>query len=170
MKMIGKAMIVMAAIALPMPVMAAEWEVSVSDDLVDVAITGNITYGDRQRFIFRKGNCETVQHTFSNFTMQAADFKNMKGAVLAADFNGDVIGAELIASIPAMSGQMLMFNFGSYDKDALLKYLTASEKISITFVDGNGHTASDYFDMPHNEWSTSGMSEAFDDAYSACIS
>ena len=168
--MIGKAMILIAAMVLSMSAMAAEWEVSVSDDLVDVAITGNITYGDRQRFIFRKGNCDVVQHTFSNFTMQAAAFRNLKGAVLATDFNGDVIGAELIASIPAMSGQMLMFNFGSYDKDSLLEYLTASDKISITFVDGNGHIASDYFDMPHNEWSTSGMSEAFDDAYEKCSS
>jgi len=69
-----------------------------------------------------------------------------------------------------MSGHMLMFNFGSYDKDSLLEYLTSNDKISITFVDGNGHTASDYFDMPHNEWSTAGMSKAFDDAYRACIS
>ena len=168
--MIEKAMIVMAAMALSIPAMAAEWEVSVWDDMVDAAITGNITYGERQRFVFRKGNCDVVQHILSSYTEQAADFKNLKGAVLVVDFNGDIIGAELTGSMPAMSGHMLMFNFGHYDKDVLLEHLTASDIISITFVDGNGHKASDYFDVPHNEWTVSGMSEAFDDAYRACIS
>ena len=61
MKMIGKAMIVAAGMLISMPVMAEEWEITVSDDSVVAAITGNITYGERQRFIFNKGTIMPVQ-------------------------------------------------------------------------------------------------------------
>ena len=35
-------------------------------------------------------------------------------------------------------------------------------------VDGDGYKASDYFDVPLNEWSTAGISEAFENAHRAC--
>jgi len=38
-----------------------------------------------------------------------------------------------------------MFSFGSYDKDVLLKIFSEDDKISMTFIDGNGHTASELF-------------------------
>ena len=44
MKMIWKAMIVVAGMFISMPALAEEWEISVLDNSVDAAITGNITY------------------------------------------------------------------------------------------------------------------------------
>ena len=169
-EMIGKSIIVMAGVFFSMPAMGAEWDIAVSDDSVVAAITGNITHGERQRFIFRKGNCKTVNHIFSTYTEKPANFKKLEGAVLVIEFNGEIIGAELIFSKKAMSGHLLMFNLGTYDKDVLLNYLETNENISIRFVDGNGHKASDYFDVPYNEWSTSGISETFDNAFRACSS
>jgi hypothetical protein len=170
MKMIGKAMIVAAGMLISMPVMAEEWEITVSDDSVVAAITGNITYGERQRFIFNKGNCKVVEHIFSTYTEKAANFKDLTGAVLAVEFNGSIIGAKLIAANKAMAGHLLMFSFGSYDKDVLLKIFSEDDKISMTFIDGNGHTASELFDMPKNEWDISEIAGAFEDAYKACSS
>jgi hypothetical protein len=57
-----------------MPAMGAEWDIEESDNFVTAAITGNITYGDRQRFIFKKGNCESVNHLFSTYTEQQTNF------------------------------------------------------------------------------------------------
>ena len=168
--MIGKAMIVAAGMLISMPVMAEEWEITVSDDSVVAAITGNITYGERQRFIFNKGNCKVVEHIFSTYTEKAANFKDLTGAVLAVEFNGSIIGAKLIAANKAMAGHLLMFSFGSYDKDVLLKIFSEDDKISMTFIDGNGHTASELFDMPKNEWDISEIAGAFEDAYKACSS
>ena len=169
-KMIWRSIIVLAWVFFPMPTMGAEWKISVSDDSVVAAITGNLTYGDRQRFLFQKGNCQAVNHIFSTYTEQPANFKKLEGAVLVIEFSGETIGAELIFAKKAMSGHMLMFNLGTYDKDVLLKHLKKNDKISIKFVNGNGHKASDYFDAPYNDWSTSGISEAFDNAYRACSS
>ena len=58
--MIWKAMIVVAGMFISMPALAEEWEISVLDDSVVAAITGNITYGERQRFIFNKGTIMPV--------------------------------------------------------------------------------------------------------------
>ena len=67
-----------------------------------------------------------------------------------------------------MMGHMLYFNLGGYGKGVLLNHLKKDKKIKIKFVDGNGYKASDYFDVPSNEWSIDGISEAFEDAYRAC--
>ena len=168
--MIRKSIIVMAWMFFCVPAMAEEWDISVSGDLVIASITGNITYGERHRFVFRKGNCKRVNHIFSTYTTNPAYFKTLKGAVLVIEFNGEIIGAELIVSKKFLSGHLLMFNLGTYDKDVLLNHLKANEKISIRFVDGNGHKASDYFDVPYNEWSISEISQAFDNAHRACSS
>ena len=48
------------------------------------------------------------------------------------------------------------------------KGFEASTGELIKFVDGDGYKASDYFDVPKNEWSTKGISEAFGKAYRAC--
>ena len=165
-----KALIVMAWVFISMPAMATEWDISVSNDMVIASITGDITYGNRQRFISRKGNCQRVNHIFSTYTTQPANFKELDGAVLVIEFNGQRIGTKLRFAKKAMLGHLLMFDLGTYDKDVLLNHLKTNEKISIKFVDGNGYKASNYFDAPYNEWSTSGISDAFDYAHGACSS
>jgi len=169
-EVIGKSIFVMALVLFSMPAMGEEWDIETSDDSVIAAITGNITYGERQRFVFTRGNCKSVNHIFSTYTEKAANFKTLEGAVLAIEFNGEFIGAELIYSKKAMSGHLLMFNLGTYDKDVLLNHLKTNEIISIKFVDGNGHKATDYFDVPYNEWSISGITKTFLKAYEACSS
>ncbi len=168
--MIRKAIIVIAWVFFAMPALAQEWDIDVSSDLVTASITGKITYGDRQRFVFFKRDCEAVNHIFSAYTTQPANFEKLKGKVLVIEFNGEKIGAELIAAKKAMSGHLLMFNLGTYDRDSLLNHLKKHENISIGFVDGNGFKAADYFDVPNNEWLIKGISEAFDKAHKACSS
>ena len=168
--MIRKAIIVTALVFFGMPALAEEWDIDVSNDLVTASITGKITYGERQRFVFFKRDCEAVNHIFSTYTTQPANFEKLKGKILVIEFNGEKIGTTLIAAKKAMSGYLLMFNIGTYDRDWLLNHLKKHENISIKFVDGNGIKASDYFDMPNNEWLTKGISEAFDKAHKACSS
>ena len=166
--MIRKAIIVIAWMFFAMPALAEEWGIEVSNDSVAASITGNITYGERQRFIFSKRDCEAVKHMFSTYTTKPANFERLKGKILVIEFNGEKIGAKLITAMKAMSGHILVFDLGTYDRDSLLNHLKKHENISIRFVDGNGIKASDYFDMPHNEWSTKGISEAFAKAHKAC--
>jgi len=156
------------ALLLSFSVMAVEWEIDEREAAVDLSITGNITHGDRQRFVFRKNQCDRVIHVFSAYTMQPADFEKMEGKTFAIRFNGEKIGARLESAYKAMMGHMLYFNLGGYGKDVLLNHLKKNEEITIKFVDGEGYKASDYFDVPSNEWSIEGISDAFEKAYRAC--
>lgn len=150
------------------PALAAEWDLKVSDKLAIASIEGNITVGERQRFVFFKKACESVNHVFSTYTTQPADFNKIEGKVLVIKFNGEKIGAKLLRAKKAMAGHLLMFDLGTYKREGLLSHLKKHEKISIEFVDGNGIKASNYFDVPQNEWSTSGITKAFENAYQAC--
>ena len=149
-------------------VKGTEWKIDVDGDFVTLSLTGITTYGERQRFAFKKGNCDGVIHYFSTYTGEPANFETLIGKVLLIEFNGEKIGAELTDAFKAFSGHMLYFNLGGYGKDVLLRHLAKNQKITIKFVDGDGYKASEYFDVPKNEWSTKGISEAFEKAYRAC--
>ena len=144
------------------------WKIDVNGDFVTLSLTGLITHGERQRFVLKKGSCDGVIHYFSTYTEEPANFETLVGKVLLIKFNGEKIGAKLEDAYKFLSGHMLYSNLGGYDKDVLLGHLKKNKKITIEFVDGDGYKASDYFDRPSNEWSTSGISEAFEKAYRAC--
>ena len=131
--------------------MADEWEVDVYPDSAVAAKTGEITNGDRQRFVFSETDCNLVQHIFSFYTEQEADFNQLKGQVLSIKLNGEVVGTEVVTAMKAMSGHLLMFNLGTYYSNEHLDFLQKSDKISIRFIDGNGINAAQYFDEPYNE-------------------
>lgn len=156
------------ALLLALPAMGAEWEIDKREGAVDLSITGNITHGDRQRFVFRKNQCDRVIHVFSAYTMQPANFDKMEGRTFVILFNGEKIGARLEGAYKAMMGHLLYFNLGGYGKDVLLNHLKKEKKITIKFVNGDGYKALDYFDVSSNEWSINGISEAFENAYQAC--
>lgn len=161
-------MIATAWVLVSMPALGSEWEVDESDNFVIASITGNITNGEKQRFVFFKGNCERVNHIFSTYTTLPGNFDELKSAILVIEFNGEEIGAKVLKAKKAMLGHLLMFDLGTYDKNMLLKHLETKAKITIRFVDGNGYKASEYFDVPYNEWHTLGISAAFDRAGGLC--
>ena len=120
--MIRKAIIVIALVFFGMPALAQEWDIDVSSDRVTASITGNITHGERQRFVFFKRDCEAVNHIFSTYTTKPANFEKLKGKVLVIEFNGEKIGTKLIAAKKAMSGHLLMFSLGTYDRGLLVTH------------------------------------------------
>jgi hypothetical protein len=150
------------------PIMAADWKISKREGAVDLSVTGNITNGERQRFVFRKNHCDQVIHAFSTYTEEPANFDKVVGKNFSIQFNGEKIGAKLGGARKAMMGHLLYFNLGGYSKDALLSHLKKDTKITIKFVDGDGYKASEYFDVPSNNWSIDGISAAFESAYKAC--
>ncbi len=150
------------------PAVEAEWKVDESGKHIQASISGNIVYGDKQRFVFSKQNCNAVQHLFSTYTTKPANFEKLKGKVLVIEFNGEKIGAKLLASGKEMMGHLLMFSLGTYGKGFIEKIIRKNKKINITFVDGNGLKASEYFDILSNNWSTAEALEAIEAAYNNC--
>jgi TPR repeat protein len=146
-----------------------DWELDVSGDFITLSLTGRITHGDRQRFTFKRGSCGTVIHNFSTYTTEPANFKKVVGRIFSIEFNGEMINARLEGEYDvAMIGRLLYFGLGGYKKDVLLSHLRKDNKITIKFIDGNGFKTSDYFDVPRNEWSIVGITEAFGKAYQVC--
>lgn len=145
-----------------------EWEIDTFGESVVLSHTGLITHGDRLSFIFEKENCEKVIYIFSVYTLETVEFGKLTGSTFPIEFNGEKTGAKLDAVRKAMSGQLLHFYLGRFGKNALLDRLINYERIKIRFLDGKKYKASDYFDIPFNEWITSGISDAFEDAYQVC--
>lgn len=151
------------------PGLAGEWEIGNHVGFTAAAVPGKITYGEKQRFFFHHRRCTAVEHLFSVFTLQPNDFEKLAGRVIVVEFNGEKIGARVLASMEALSGHLVMFTFGTYDKDILLAYLQKSKMISSKLVDGNGLIVSEYFDVLANEWSIEGIEEAFSKAHDMCV-
>ena len=148
-----------------------DWELSNHVDMgvAEAAVPGEITYGDMQRFHFVHGHCNLVRQYFTFYTVQPNDFKKLEGKVMIVEVDGKELGAEVLYAIKAMSGHIVWFSFGLYDKDAHLQFLRKSKKISIKLVDGNGFIASEYFDVLENEWSLEGIEDAFSRAHAMCL-
>ena len=146
-----------------------DWKVKEHTGYVIASAPGKITPGEKQRFVFFKKDCTTVQHIFSVYTRQSNDFTKLKGKVIVVEFNGDKIGGEVRLVEKAMLGHVLMISFGSYNKDILLPHLQKKINISSKLVDGNNIIASEFFDVLENEWSTEGIEEAFAKSYETCM-
>ena len=136
---------------------------------VQAAIPGEITYGDKQRFLFYHGHCNEVVQNFNFYTIRPNDFKKLEGKVMAVEVDGKKLGAKILYTFKAMSGHIAWFDFGIYNKDDHLQFLRKSKKISIKLVDGNGLVASEYFDVLENEWSLEGIEDAFSRAHAMCL-
>lgn len=150
------------------PAMAADWNTDVRDQGVHLSITGLVTHGDRQHFVFVKNDCKRVIHTFSAYTTEPENFEKLKDNSFLIELNGERTEAKLDVAVKALSGHILFFNLGEYESSVLSNHLKKADTLQIEFIDGNGIKASDYFDVPFNEWSMSGVSEAFLHAYLTC--
>ncbi len=148
-----------------------DWEVIEDGKYVVASEHGKVTWGDRQRFIFFKGNCDSVQHIFSVYTMQSNDFTKLEKKVIVLEFNGAKIGGSILSVFKPlnMGGHMLMINLGIYNKDVLLRHLLKENITKIRLVDGNKIIASEYFDILENWWPNQGLDKAFSESYEICM-
>lgn len=100
----------------------SDWVVNnrVEMGVAEAAVPGEITYGDMQRFHFVHGHCNLVRQYFTFYTVQPNDFKKLEGKVMTIEVDGKKLGAEVLYAIKAMSGHIVWFSFGLYDKDSHL--------------------------------------------------
>ena len=139
---------------------------------ISATVTGEVTYGERQRFIFFKSDCENVQHLFSWLTYEKIDFSNWGKKVVPVEINGQLRGAEVILqypTMPAMMGTLIMFSLGKVDHEWLLNKLREQDRLTIKMVDVDDYQASKYFDVRVNYWSMVPIERGFRRAYAMCL-
>ena len=148
-----------------------KWDFAKLDGFTYGALAGEVTHGDKLRFIMRKDHCDTVQHIVTFYTYQKPDdIYQLKGQKIPVHIN-DVSGYEINAFMvrPFLMGYQVWFSLGSWPVDTLATALKEFDSYEIKIVDGHGFKAKKYFDITVNNWELKDLGEAFQRIKSNCI-
>ena len=148
-----------------------KWDFAKLDGFTYGALAGEVTHGDKLRFIMRKDHCDTVQHVVTFYTYQKPDdIYQLKGQKIPVQIN-DVSGYEINAFMvrPFLMGYQVWFSLGSWPVDTLATALKEFDSYEIKIVDGHGFKAKKYFDITFNNWELDGVGDAFQRIKNNCI-
>jgi len=148
-----------------------KWDFAKLDGFTYGALAGEVTHGDKLRFIMRKDHCDTIQHIVTFYTYQKPnDIYQLKGQKIPVHIN-NVSGYEINAFMvrPFLMGYQVWFSLGSWRVDTLATALKEFDSYEIKIVDGHGFKAKKYFDITVNNWELKDLGEAFQRIKSNCI-
>ncbi len=148
-----------------------KWDFAKLDGFTYGALAGEVTHGDKLRFIMRKDHCDTVQHIVTFYTYQKPnDISQLKGQKIPVQIN-DVSGFEIKAFMvrPFLMGYQVWFSLGTWPVDTLASALKEFDSYEIKIVDGHGFKAKKYFDITFNNWELDGVVDAFQRIKGNCI-
>ncbi len=148
-----------------------KWDFAKLDGFSYGALAGEVTHGDKLRFIMRKDHCDTVQHVVTFYTYQKpADISQLNGQKIPIQIN-DVSGYEIKVFMvrPFLMGYQVWFSLGSWPVDTLASALKELDRYEIKIVDGHGFKAKKYFDITFNNWKLDDVGNAFQRIKSNCI-
>ena len=148
-----------------------KWDFAKLDGFSYGALAGEVTHGDKLRFIMIKDHCDTVQHVFTFYTYQKPDdITQLKGQKIPIQIN-DVSGFKVEAFMvrPFLMGYQVWFSLGSHTVDKLSSALKELDRYEIKIVDGYGFKAKKYFDITVNNWELKDLGDAFQRIKSNCI-
>ena len=169
---------------LSLNVFSQEWEMLVEDDVVTVSIEGNITVGDKYRFILSRNTeepCNIAESYFSNYTMvENAEKKlnNLPSKYLLAEINQKEKSIVISATTGKFLGGAISYIFLTRNNiEDIIDYYSGEEVISIEllgFYDIDKHelldgNIEDYFDIPINTWNLAGHEEALKKGKEECL-
>ena len=89
------------------------------------ALAGEVTHGDKLRFIMRKDHCDTVQHIVTFYTYQKPpNISQLNGQQIPVQIN-DVSGFKIKAFMvrPFLMGYQVWFSLGTWPVDTLASAL-----------------------------------------------
>ena len=148
-----------------------KWSFEKLDGFNYGALAGEVTHGDKLRFIMRKDHCDTVQHVVTFYTYQKpTDISQLNGQKIPVQIN-DVSGFKIKAFMvrPFLMGYQVWFSLGSWPVDTLASALKELDRYEIKIVDGHGFKAKKYFDITFNNWELDDVGNAFQKIKNNCI-
>ena len=148
-----------------------KWDFAKLEGFSYGALAGEVTHGDKLRFIMRKNHCDTVQHVVTFYTYQKpADISQLNGQKIPIQIN-DVSGYEIKVFMvrPFLMGYLVWFSLGSWPVDTLATALKEFNSYEIKIVDGHGFKAKKYFDITFNNWELDNVGDAFQRIKSNCL-
>ena len=148
-----------------------KWSFEKLDGFNYGALAGEVTHGDKLRFIMRKDHCDTVQHVVTFYTYQKpTDISQLNGQKIPVQIN-DVSGFKIKAFMvrPFLMGYQVWFSLGSWPVDTLESALKELDRYEIKIVDSHDFKAKKYFDITFNNWELDDVGNAFQRIKSNCI-
>jgi hypothetical protein len=148
-----------------------KWSFEKLDGFNYGALAGEVTHGDKLRFIMRKDHCDTVQHVVTFYTYQKpTDISQLNGQKIPVQIN-DVSGFKIKAFMvrPFLMGYRVWFSLGSWPVDTLESALKELDRYEIKIVDGHDFKAKKYFDITINNWKLKDLVGAFQRMKKDCL-
>ena len=79
------------------------------------AVSGEVTHGDKLRFIMHEDNCDEVLNVFSFYTYEKpGDIYQLKDRIVPIKINGDSLTAKVFLIKPFLMGYQVWFSLGEY--------------------------------------------------------
>jgi len=149
-----------------------KWDFNTLDGISYGSISGEVTFGDKLRFISKKGRCDFVQEVVTFYTWEKPEnISELNGQKIPIKVNNEPgPKAEVFYVHPFLMGYMVWFDLGIYKTDVLASALQKlGGKYEIKIVDGHGFKAKKFFDITVNNWELDGVLNAFQRIKNNCI-
>ena len=148
------------------------WYVEEFGDSFVATVNGGVTWGDRLSVRFVPTECHYPSLFFTAMTaVEDPPWESLKVVdnSLPVTWNGELFRAELMTIIPFLMNEIAFIHVGHYTVFNLTELVKSYEAITLEIVDFNFFVASEFFDVPTNQWTTNGASAALTEAYSLCV-
>ena len=148
-----------------------KWDFAKLDGFSYGALAGEVTHGDKLRFIMTKDRCDMVQHIFTFYTYEKPkDISELNGQKIPIQIN-DVpdLEAKVFMVRPFLMGYQVWFNLGNHKLDEYTKMLKGLDRFEIKILDGYGFKAKKYFDITVNNWELKDVGDAFQKIKNDCL-
>ena len=78
------------------------------------------------------------------------------------------VGAEILFVIPFLLGHSVWFSLGHYYVDEHVDFLETIDPFSVTIIDDENFVATEFFDIPTNNWKLTDIKTAMKDGQKIC--
>ena len=148
-----------------------KWDFNKLDSFSYGSVSGEVTHGDKLRFIMKKDHCDMVQHIFTFYTYEKPDnISQLNGQKIPIKVNNELdLKAEVFYVHPFLMGHMVWFDLGIYKVDKYVSFLKEFKTYEVEIVDGYGFKAKKYFDITVNNWELKDLGDAFQKIKSDCL-
>ena len=155
-----------------------EWNVREFDTYITTTKSGEITHGDKLRFIINKGDCSRMGILFTFSTMKNnQNLNNLQNQTLPIKINGHTIndGAKVILVQPLFGGSMNIVmmqapGLKSIENmiSSIMSWYNQDNFFGIQLIGKQGFNPEDYFDITDNNWKMDGLPEKISEAQTIC--
>ena len=155
-----------------------EWNVREFDTYITTTKSGEITHGDKLRFIINKGDCSRMGILFTFSTMKNnQNLNNLQNQTLPIKINGHTIhdGAKVILVQPLFGGSMNIVmmqapGLKSIENmiSSIMSWYNQDNFFGIQLIGKQGFEPEEYFDITDNNWKMDGLPEKISEAQTIC--